>query len=81
MEKLEERFRSLEADILDPKSVLHVDGLLVSIHGSCGWVAKWGGPCVLLDDVLVNERTCLGTRDEQACSSSSREGGSWQTRD
>ena len=30
MEKLEERFKSLEGDILDPKSVLHVDGLLVS---------------------------------------------------
>ena len=30
MERLEQRFKSLEKDILDPKSVLHVDGLLVS---------------------------------------------------
>ena len=29
MERLEQRFKSLEKDILDPKSVLHVDGLLV----------------------------------------------------
>lgn len=38
MDKLEERFKSLEGDILDPKSVLHVDGLLVS-SGDCIYTA------------------------------------------
>ena len=39
MEPMEERYKALERDILDPKSVLHVDGLLVSCQAGRGCVS------------------------------------------
>ena len=57
MDRLEKRFKALEKGILDPKSVLHVDGLLVSLR--CLSQREREGE---MEDVWREQLSCCFTR-------------------
>ena len=46
MAKLEDRFAQLEEKIIDPKSILHIDGLLVRSECVCVCVYLKNDVCV-----------------------------------